>query len=279
MRPEVSWNFRWKHGETPLGRLVGAGRIQRSRGTGFSRFRVHHSLALVLSLEGSAFYRDDTNVETQILAGDCLWVTPEVAHQYGPVGRERWGEIYLEFEGAALAAWFARIAPGDFPVQRLGSPRVWLPRWLAIAEARPDDLPGQVQALSRLHLLLADLIALRSGALAPVERLESSRLQLEAWPAAEAPDWSRIAAACGYGYDAWRRAFRGRFGVSPARHRRRFLMETAAPLVVRSNLTNDQLATQFGCADAFHFSRLFKAEMGVAPREFRRRFDGSSVFR
>lgn len=47
-------------------------------------------------------------------------------------------------------------------------------------------------------------------------------------------------------------------------------MRQACRIMTRYTLSNDELASQFGCSDGFHFSKLFKSVMGVTPQLYRK---------
>lgn len=246
-----------------------AGLIVDSQGTGFETFRSFGLHALVLMLEGGGCYRDASGADIRVRPGDCIRVRPGRPHQYGPEAGESWTEVYLTFQGAPFDAWYG--GADHPPVQHLGDPQAWLPRWLRLVERHPHSVQEAVEVLADIHLLFNDLAQPADHVAQFSERLEHSRRQLESWPASSTPDWERLAAACHCSYETWRKAFRARFGQPPARYRRRILMERAAELLRRTPLTNEQIAEQFGCSDAFHFSKLFKAIHGHSPTAHRRR--------
>jgi AraC family L-rhamnose operon transcriptional activator RhaR len=74
------------------------------------------------------------------------------------------------------------------------------------------------------------------------------------------------------------RAFRTVVGRSPMAHYGRLRMEQAAMLLLRSELPVAEIAAQVGIFDANYFARRFRAEMGLQPSAYRRRFqDGTNV--
>lgn len=265
----------WLQIPTPLGTLGMAGIIRNSQGTGFETYRVFHLHALVLLVEGGGAYRDEHGLNLCVRAGDCIRVRPGIAHQYGPEGGDRWTEVYVAASGPMFDDWYNAAKAGVAPamVQPLGDPEVWLPRWLALIRSRPHSRNEVVETLAQLHQLYSELARREEHQTQahPEGRLDHSRRLLESWPASSAPDWERLAAACHISYETWRKAFRATYGESPGRFRRRVLMERAADLLRRTSLTNEQLAEQFGCGDAFHFSKLFKSVHGLSPSECRRR--------
>lgn len=259
----------WLQIPTPLGTLGMAGIIMDSQGTGMERFRSFSLHALVLFLSGGGRYRDADGTDVRVHPGDLIRVRPGLPHQYGPEPGDRWDEIYIACGGAPFDAWYE--GKSHPPVRSLGDPQAWLPRWLALVQRHPHSFSEAVQVLAEIHLLYNDL-AQPAGHIAEFsERLDHSRQRLESWPANAVPDWERLAAACHCSYETWRKAFRAQFGEPPARYRRRVLMERAAELLRRSSLTNEQIAEQFGCSDAFHFSKLFKSIHGHSPSAHRRR--------
>jgi AraC family L-rhamnose operon transcriptional activator RhaR len=68
------------------------------------------------------------------------------------------------------------------------------------------------------------------------------------------------------------RAFRTVVGRSPMAHYGRLRMERAAMLLLRSGLPVAEIAAKVGIFDANYFARRFRAEMGLQPSAYRRRF-------
>lgn len=62
---------------------------------------------------------------------------------------------------------------------------------------------------------------------------------------------------------------RRRLGVSPVEGLERLRLARAEPLLWLSNLSLRAIAVQCGFADAYHFSRRFRAVYGMAPSAFR----------
>lgn len=66
------------------------------------------------------------------------------------------------------------------------------------------------------------------------------------------------------------RTFRRFRGCSMSTYIRRLRLEQARDHLLQSERSLTEIATLLGFADHSHFSRVFKGEMGVSPREFRR---------
>ncbi|WP_147375342.1 helix-turn-helix transcriptional regulator [Jiangella rhizosphaerae] len=79
----------------------------------------------------------------------------------------------------------------------------------------------------------------------------------------------QLAAAAGVSVSTLCRAFQRRFGLGPVAALERLRLARAEPLLWMSNLSLQAIAVQCGFADAYHFSRRFRAVYGVAPSVFR----------
>ncbi len=266
---KTSWINSWVRFSTPLGELVDSGLLVGRQGTGRRSFRRYPSFALVLVVEGTARYRDESGLDVALQCGDCIWVTPDCAHQYGPERGSNWTELYISFSGESFAEWSKESPFSLNPILHLQNVAAWFPRWESIALLKPKNRHEAVSALIKIHLLLSDLAATAAGEISFVARMETIKLRLEAWPPGTDPDWRLLALECKCGYEKWRKAFRELFGVPPARFRREALMHRAAILMISTCLTNSELADRFGCVDAFHFSKLFKHVHGLSPRAYR----------
>ncbi len=262
----------WNQNKTPIGTLGYAGAWIQTRGTGFAHLRVLDVYGLVLLIDGSGRYRDSDGRNLRVIAGDVIVLVPDLGHHYGSLPGERWSEVFLTFRGDAFDGWRKKgaLEPGR---KRLDSRRLsyWTGRWLDIAKSNPKNDYEHIELLSSIHLLISDLWASEDSDSRSDKSsgLEGSRHHLDTWPPNQTPDWKAVAHRAGYSYSGWRQAFRRAHGVSPGTYRRTVLMKQAAKLLTRSKLSNGELAERFGCCDAYHFSKLFKAIHGVSPRQYR----------
>ena len=65
--------------------------------------------------------------------------------------------------------------------------------------------------------------------------------------------------------------FRKAMGDTPLSHLRTVRMQKAMHLLAETERPLDQVAEEVGYSDAFGFSKVFKREIGLSPRDFRRR--------
>jgi len=262
----------WLNSDTPLGSLGYAGILVGTTGTGFASLRRLPVVALVLLVEGGGRYRDSWGADERLAPGDCLCLPAGCPHQYGPEPGDQWTEVFCTFRGAPFDAWFSPQSPTrPARVLHLGEVDRWLPQWLSIHGKTAGSPQEAVRVLADIHLLLNEVMGAPSTTPDDRQRLEETRHLVESWPSHLTPDWERLARMCQVSYETWRKRFRATYGEPPARHRRRVLMRQAGDLLRQTRLTNEQLAEHFGCADAFHFSKSFKAIHGVSPAVWRRR--------
>ncbi|MEV0777089.1 helix-turn-helix transcriptional regulator [Streptomyces sp. NPDC050433] len=79
----------------------------------------------------------------------------------------------------------------------------------------------------------------------------------------------RLARAAGISESTLCRICRRQLGVSPVEGIERLRLARAEPLLWLSNLSLRAIAVQCGFADAYHFSRRFRAVYGMSPSAFR----------
>ncbi|MEM0964972.1 MAG: AraC family transcriptional regulator [Verrucomicrobiota bacterium] len=265
--PEI---YHWIDTPTPLGALNYAGFFVTDQDWGLKQMRSLEFYSLALIIEGGGVFRDENGIETEVKPGDCIVVPPGLTHQYGCRTGGFWKEIYACFHGDAFDPWRECAGLEQRQVFHLGSVDLWLPRWKRIVDSRPRNHFEAVVTLSDIHLLLNHVSAADRADWSFEERMIASRQHLQSLPPEDQPDWELLANECGCSYETWRKGFTKQFNVSPMRYRRAALMRQAGRLMTRTSLSNEELASQFGCSDGFHFSKLFKSVMGVTPQDFRK---------
>ncbi|MBS1370657.1 MAG: helix-turn-helix transcriptional regulator [Lentisphaeria bacterium] len=80
-----------------------------------------------------------------------------------------------------------------------------------------------------------------------------------------------VAAKVGMPYPKFRRIFTRQFKVPPAEYRIRRRLEKLQSLLTGSDIPLKELASRFGYADVYTFTRQFRLHTGIPPGEFRRR--------
>ena len=78
-----------------------------------------------------------------------------------------------------------------------------------------------------------------------------------------------MAEMCNLSDDQLRRIFLRRTGVAPKLYADRLKLNQAASLLTDSEKSVAEIAAEFGYMDQYHFSRRFKAVMGMSPTRYR----------
>lgn len=77
-----------------------------------------------------------------------------------------------------------------------------------------------------------------------------------------------LSVACGISYDYLRKLFEQRFGVSPIKYINALKINRAKELLSSGLYSVSEVAFSSGFSDLSHFSRFFKANVGVLPSEY-----------
>lgn len=225
-------------------------------------------------LSGSATWRWD-DLEVPLAPGTLLLVRPGMRDVFRWDPRRPTRHAYVHFTAsgdlaAGRAAWpvVRDLGGRPDPMGALCQYLLWL------GAACP---PGwREQAAETLRLLVLTFLAppppagdVSGGLPEPVVGAMSA--VREAWSdgVARPVGLEQLAAAAGVSVSTLCRAFRRRFGLGPVAALERLRLARAEPLLWMSNLSLQAIAVQCGFADAYHFSRRFRAVYGVAPSAFR----------
>ena len=250
-----------------------AGTIAGSDGTGGSRMRVFGQWALVYSVSGRFFYKDERGSRADLEPGSWILVFPEMAQAYGPSPGESWNEIYVCFRGPVFEAW--RTAGCFDPLRPTGQ---WLPpaKGVRIFQNFFHEVQNKNysswKAVCLWQELLGEIVGVpREPAMKREDWLERALDFLEHSELGGAADSLRQAAqASGIGYESFRKKFESAVGMPPGRYVLARRIERARRLLALQSLTNAEIAAMLGFHDEFHFSKTFSKFTGISPREFRK---------
>lgn len=197
---------------------------------------------------------------------------PGAPMDYGPESAG-WEELYLIYPheaGPALAR--AGLWPG----------RSWWPvadprRFRRAVDDLRDLLLGPVPSVDRLDRLaeLAVMEALLGAEEAPPDGLEEAVRAIQAevdsrWR--EDLDFPRLAHRQGISYSHFRRCWLRRLGLPPMRYLTELRLHHAARSLVVGEVPISTIAQEVGFPDPLHFSRRFRAVMGLSPTAYRERY-------
>jgi len=188
---------------------------------------------------------------------------------------------YIHFDITGFPPSLLRQAfPGPIIVPE--SPLIADVRESWLASQREESMPGLRQfviAGALMHVVMAVLLSglkseeeqacLRwideSGEIGPALRGIESCL-------CPPPTNDQLAALCHLSKSHFIRRFHHTVGMAPAEYGRDRRIAIAARLLHDEKLTIDQIAEQTGFSDRFHFSRAFKARLGLSPAKYRQSY-------
>ncbi len=247
-----------------LGQLSRAGRIERGRGVAIRPLRSYDAYALMYVYEGFGVYRDLTTTQPPS-AGDLVFVVPGLPPLVWTDGTRR-----LE-RGPPRVRW-RRVQDG--PPPRADRPEAR--RWLARSAGRiPHGESPRTRAATddetcRLLQLLVEID--RACEPAPTDGggtwIDESKRRLGDDLGARL-ELATVAAAVGMSYESWRKQFRARVGLPPARYRLNCRIDAVRELLRNSSLRNREIAAITGFSDEYHLSRQFHRLTGTTPTQVR----------
>lgn len=258
----------------PGGQSLGWGVIEKIPGAGHTtEFSHADQYSVVWLLEGTGIYRDGEG-EVKLEPGDLVHRVPGRTHS--TVATSRWVEVYLQFP---LETYQSLEAFGPLAE----APKLWKPgveeatlrSWMELEEPlRRASLEGTLILLLQMQgrlLAVGDLHRRRQGGAKSQGALDEAvaLLQTNLGQARSIPE---VARAVGMTHETFRKAFRDRFGRSPRAHQDRVRLDAAKERLLEGQMRVQEIAQTLGFANPYVFSRRFREEMGLSPREYRKRY-------
>ncbi len=223
--------------------------------------------SVVWILRGTGRYRDAHGRTATLAAGDCFQRWPGLRHTTVIDPDSGWRECFIDL-GPALhralagmgvlrpdpAAWTAPAEPDR------------LDRWCRLiadlVHAREADLP---RLCAQSQSLAVAIVHPESRSPDPIDRA----CALLATSVNDRLDLAAFCAGEGLSYEAFRKRFRRRTGVSPGQYRIRRRIERACQLLQSTTQPVAAIAAELGYASPFEFSAQFRRHMGLPPRRYR----------
>ncbi len=220
---------------------------------------------------GSGRFWIENGREQPMVPGDAVLMTPGLIHRYGGSDGQPYHEDTVNFYGP-VADMLRDSGVLTAGLVHLGTVR----RLLPIAELAHDPAAdAQINANFALQQLLIDIYndSRRSGSADVIDQLLATiKSRLDHW-------WTikELADLANLSDDQLRRRFVERTGLLPKTYIEQLKMRKAAELLLAGELKQQEIARRLGYLDKFHFSRRFKAAIGVAPSEYRKEFESGRV--
>lgn len=227
----------------------------------------YHVIEYIESGRGSA---EAGGVARALAPGHVHAVAPDTRRAIRADARRPLRRRYLWLDGPGAAAALAQAGLGD-PRPRLAPApgeirETW--DWL-LRDGAPPGRRGD-----ELARALAEVLLLKLADARPAEELprEGSRASFERCRALADTEAARLrgaaelARAAGLRVETVCRLFRAHLDTTPGAYLRARRARLAAELLLAPGARVKEVAASLGFADAFHFSKVFKAELGLSPR-------------
>lgn len=151
--------------------------------------------------------------------------------------------------------------------------------WIELGLRLVDRLIGPTVMLATARFFLVDAAGREQrfySAFAPkLQHGDAAILKVQHWLQANAVkklDVPKMAAKAGLGERTFLRRFQKATGLNPTRYLQLLRIGKAREALETSALPLEQIAWRVGYNDAGAFTKLFQANMGLSPSEYRRRF-------
>jgi len=234
----------------------------------------HYGLVMVLS-DGEGFYRDEDGMQCGLSRSHFILTFPNRKQLYGPSRNQKWGEIYVGFEGQIFrAAHEQKILNSQQPVWELSSPNNWAQKLEEFLRADDPKSPhAQFHRAVRFLDFLLGMMAVSNpvGDDATGRDWFAEACHMIVEDLHHKPDWEEIAAAMGMSYHTFRLHFRRRAGMAPYQFRKKYRFEAAIKSLKEPHYSCKYIAAYFGFVSTDHFSNQFKKRFGMSPMEYRQK--------
>ncbi|HEY8457608.1 MAG TPA: helix-turn-helix domain-containing protein [Actinopolymorphaceae bacterium] len=256
-----------------LGKVRYAGSSSNGRGLPNRPPRRFDAFGLMYLWKGRGIYQSP-HYNTELQAGDLVYVVPEEPHWYGVTnGDTTWCEVFIVFEGPVFELCQQQgLIDAQRPVTRLLPIRYWRSRIDSFRTRRaPRTATDADLEVVQVLGLLAEIASYadRGGSSAETAWLDESQALL-CRNLSEPLDLREVAKAVGMPYETWRRRFRSATGMAPAHFRLRHRLEVARHLLRQTSLPIADIAASVGFTDEAHLARHFRAYVGVTAGQYRR---------
>jgi AraC-like DNA-binding protein len=233
---------------------------------------------LVLTLEGTASYMDETGLRCPLQPGSLIWAVPGVNQSYGPKPGERWSELFLWFRGPLFDTWQGSGFPGERSRHLELTPlNYWTDRLRRILQPSPEaPVESDLARICHFQQWLADALQFEDKRTQTTETLqwrERAEQKLRTGRLTD-PSLEEIARSMGMSYSAFRKRFVQMTGKSPGEFRADEIVLRACSQLLETNHNLATIAADLGFHDAFHLSKRFKQVVGMSPQDFRRQNRG-----
>ncbi len=223
--------------------------------------------------EGEGEFEVEGGQTFELHPGNAVILFPNVWHRYRPNPTVGWNEYWVSINGPVIDRWVEHqfISPKQ-PLYRLEDGRTVVDSYSRILELIHLETPGYTQLIaSEASSLIASILATQRTEQAGDKALKMIRdakrcleNQVE-----EIPEMKRLAASLHYSTSHFYRLFKEHTGLTPYQYHLQIRINRACFLLRNTDLPIKQIAARLHFSSPYHFSKMFKARLGVSPTKWR----------
>ena len=213
----------------------------------------------------------DRGIHYSLHAGHFILIQPGFWHSYSPNKETGWEEYYIGFNGPILSSLAHELYKiNDINLLRVNNTEFILPLFETIlrtgCEAAPDS---QLILKALLTQLITDIrFALKPSHSSKESLLFKARQFMEE-NLSNKISIDDIAHHLGVSNSWFRREFYNETGVPPATYLGRVRLQTSKYILLSSEKSIKEIATECGFSTTEYFCKFFKDNTGMTPSEFR----------
>lgn len=275
--PDIAQDWLKSPIETAIGTIWMAGHLRNTIHISKENMRILGKYALVLVLEGSAYYEDTGKNQAKLESGHAILVSPALPHAYGSRDGAVWKQTYVVFDGPQFD--LLQQSPGfrePQPTWQVSAISSWNERLKSIF-AQPTGLHPK-QGLRQVSQFTQFLVDLATDALNPPHGPEAwLRKSIDLLGEARGGTWmqpQQVSTEVGMSYENFRKLFAQHLGSPPAKFQKQRKIDLASAAIYRGATNFKQLAEELGFCDVYHFSKVFRQVKGMPPSTYRRSVQG-----
>jgi AraC-like DNA-binding protein len=240
----------------------------------WNRGRILNDFYLVFISKGKGVYGSALTEPTDIVAGNCFFLYPEVRHRYKPDPKSGWEEYWVGFNGFyAKQLMQSGFFNSDAPIIDVGLNKDMLVLLRELIETVQASLSGYPQQIAGITLrvlgLVNDITHYHGYSNDPVGKLIAKAKFIIQESFENTLDMEKLARDLPMGYSSFRKAFKLITGESPNQYHLNLRLNRAKDLLATTLLNINEIADHTGFESVFYFSKLFKKKNGVSPKAFR----------
>jgi AraC-like DNA-binding protein len=239
--------------------------------------RVLKEYQLVYIASGSGVFEAKQVGKVSVEPGSVFLLFPDIWHTYNPVREEGWEEFWVGFDGPyAEYLMKQECFNPNSPLIHMGFNTEFMNIFMKLIETLKLEGIAFSQVASCLTVQLLGLVY--ASALLkekPQNRKENIinniRFKFHDHPFEEV-SLEELAAQHNVSYVWFRKAFKEVTGISPGQYLLNLRLEKACEMLKAPDKSISEIAFSTGFISEFHFSKIFKKKIKVAPSHFRKQF-------